>query len=122
LKAEPERVRQLQANGHSFLDQAKKAGLDTMTSAGDSVVPILTGCSIRSVRLRERLLARGINALPIIHPAVPMKAAPLRFFITSKHTEEQIRTIFAITAEELAAVAKKQSLLGRGTLAVAAHQ
>ena len=49
-----------------------------MTSAGYSVVPIMIGCSIRSVRLTERLLQRGINALPIIHPAVPMKAARLR--------------------------------------------
>jgi 8-amino-7-oxononanoate synthase len=121
LKAEPQRVRQLQENGHYFLDEAKKAGLDTMTSAGYSVVPIMIGCSIRSVRLTERLLARGINALPIIHPAVPMKAARLRFFITSKHTKEQIRTTVETTAEELAAVAKKQSLVERATLAVVAR-
>jgi 7-keto-8-aminopelargonate synthetase-like enzyme len=73
------------------------------------------------VRLTERLLARGINALPIIHPAVPMKAARLRFFITSKHTKEQIRTTIETTAEELAAVAKKQSLVERATLAVVAR-
>ncbi len=121
LKAEPQRVRQLQENGHYFLEEAKKAGLDTMTSAGYSVVPIMVGCSIRSVRLTERLLARGINALPIIHPAVPMKAARLRFFITSKHTKDQIRETVAVTAEELANVAKKQSLVERATLAVVAR-
>ena len=121
LKAEPERVRQLQENGHFFLEEAKKAGLDTMTSAGYSVVPIMIGCSIRSVRLTERLLQRGINALPIIHPAVPMKAARLRFFITSKHTQEQIRSTIAITAEELAGIAKRQSLVERATLAVVAR-
>lgn len=118
LKAEPERVQKLQENGHFFLEEAKKAGLDPMTSAGYSVVPIMIGCSIRSVRLTERLLARGINALPIIHPAVPMKAARLRFFITSKHTQDQIRSTVAIVAEELAAIAKRQSLVERATLAV----
>jgi 8-amino-7-oxononanoate synthase len=121
LKAEPERVRRLQENGHFFLEEAKKAGLDTMTSAGYSVVPIMIGCSIRSVRLTERLLQRGINALPIIHPAVPMKAARLRFFITSKHTQEQIRSTVAIVAEELAGIAKRQSLVERATLAVVAR-
>ena len=121
LVAEPQRVHQLQENGKFFLEEAKKAGLDTMTSAGYSVVPILIGCSIRSVRMTDRLLARGINALPIISPAVPMKAARLRFFITSKHTKEQIREAVAITAEELANVAKKQSLIERATLAVVAR-
>ncbi len=118
LKAEPDRVQRLRENGHFFLEEAKKAGLDTMTSAGYSVVPIMIGCSIRSVRLTERLLARGINALPIIHPAVPMKAARLRFFITSEHTQEQIRSTVEIVAAELSGIAKRQSLVERATLAV----
>jgi 7-keto-8-aminopelargonate synthetase-like enzyme len=121
LKADPERVRRLQENGQLFLHEAKKAGLDTMTSAGYSVVPIMIGCSIRAVRLTERLVQRGINALPIIHPAVPMKAARLRFFISSHHTQEQIRSTVAITAEELAGIAKRQSLVERATLAVVAR-
>jgi 8-amino-7-oxononanoate synthase len=118
LKAEPDRVQRLRENGHFFLEEAKKAGLDTMTSAGYSVVPIMIGCSIRAVRLTERLLARGINALPIIHPAVPMKAARLRFFITSEHTQEQIRSTVEIVAAELSGIAKRQSLVERATLAV----
>jgi 7-keto-8-aminopelargonate synthetase-like enzyme len=121
IKADPERVHRLRENGHLFLQEAKKAGLDTMTSAGYSVVPIMIGCSIRSVRLSERLLARGINALPIIHPAVPMKAARVRFFINSRHTPDQIRNTVAIVAEELAGIAKKQSLIERATLAVVAR-
>ncbi|MCK5550430.1 MAG: aminotransferase class I/II-fold pyridoxal phosphate-dependent enzyme [Hyphomicrobiaceae bacterium] len=121
LKAEPDRVQRLRENGHFFLEEAKKAGLDTMTSAGYSVVPIMIGCSIRSVRLTERLLARGINALPIIHPAVPMKAARVRFFITSKHTQEQIRSTVEIVAVELSGIAKRQSLVERATLAVVAR-
>lgn len=120
LKSDPDRVLKLQENGHLFLEEAKKAGLDTMTSAGYSVVPVLVGCSVRSVRLTERLMERGVNALPIIHPAVPMKAARLRFFITSKHTPDQIRETVAITAEELAAISRRQSLVERATLQVAA--
>ena len=37
------------------------------------------------------MAARGVNVQPILHPAVEEKAARLRFFITSTHTEEQIR-------------------------------
>jgi NifB/MoaA-like Fe-S oxidoreductase len=53
------------------------------------------------VQLSNDLLAAGINALPIIHPAVPEGMARLRFFITSQHTEEQIRETVAMTAEKL---------------------
>jgi len=121
LKSDPQRVAKLQANGRLFLEEAKKHGLDTMTSAGYSVVPVMVGCSVRAVRLTERLLERGINALPIIHPAVPMKAARLRFFITSKHTAAEIRGTVKIIAEELAAIAHRQSLVEKATLAVVAR-
>jgi 8-amino-7-oxononanoate synthase len=121
LKSDPARVAKLQENGRFFLEEANKAGLDTMTSAGLSVVPVMVGDPVRAVRLTDRLMERGINALPIIHPAVPMKAARIRFFITSKHTQEQIRTTIKIVAEELTNIAKRQSLMERATLAVVAR-
>src|SRR5262249_14168793 len=111
LKADPARVARLQSNGRLFLEEAERRGLDTHTSAVLAVVPVMVSCPVRAVRLTDKLLARGINALPIIHPAVPMKAARLRFFITSKHTPEQIRSTVKHVAEELANVAKRQSLV-----------
>jgi len=102
------------------LAEASRLGLDTMTSAGYAVVPIFLGCMIRAVRLTERLLEHGVNALPIIHPAVPMKAARLRFFITSKHTSEQIRSTVKLVAEELAAITRTQSVVERAAVAVSA--
>lgn len=101
LHAEPERVRRLQANGQLFLKEARAAGLDTMSSAGYSVVPVLVGDGIKAIRLTHRLFERGINALPILYPAVPMKAARVRFFITSEHTADQIRETVRIIKEEL---------------------
>jgi len=71
--------------------------------------------------LADQLLERGINALPIIHPAVPMKAARLRFFITSKHTPDQIRNTVKIVAEEVVNVVKRQSLIERASVAVVAR-
>jgi hypothetical protein len=36
-----------------------------------------------------------------MHPAVEESAARLRFFVTAKHTEQQIRTTVDAVAEEL---------------------
>jgi 8-amino-7-oxononanoate synthase len=101
LKAEPDRVARVKANGDLFLAEAKAAGLDTGTSIGYAVVPVIVGDGIKAIKMTERLLARGINALPIMYPAVPMKAARLRFFITSEHTPEQIKKTIKIVKEEL---------------------
>ncbi|PYE29234.1 8-amino-7-oxononanoate synthase [Rhizobium sp. PP-CC-3A-592] len=101
LESEPQRAAALRRNGTLFLKLAQEAGLDTGLSAGFSVVPVLVGDSLRAVQLSNDLLAAGVNALPIIHPAVPEGLARLRFFITSEHTEEQIRKTVALTAEKL---------------------
>jgi 8-amino-7-oxononanoate synthase len=99
--AEPERVATLQARGRLFLGAANAAGVDTGLSAGYSVVPAITGSSVRAGRLAEALFRRGINVQPIVYPAVPEKSARLRFFLSSTHTEEQVRTAVAALAEEL---------------------
>jgi 8-amino-7-oxononanoate synthase len=101
VKAEPERVVRLQANGKLFLTLAKNAGLDTGTSEGYAIVSVIVGDSIKAGRLSDRLLTRGLNVLPIIYPAVPLKAARFRFFITSEHTPAQIRSAVRIMREEL---------------------
>ena len=101
LIAEPERVARVKVNGDLFLTEAKAAGLDTGTSVGYAVVPVICGDGIKAIKMTERLLARGVNALPIMYPAVPMKAARLRFFITSEHTAAQIKQAVKVTKEEL---------------------
>ncbi|NLR95699.1 aminotransferase class I/II-fold pyridoxal phosphate-dependent enzyme [Rhizobium sp. P38BS-XIX] len=101
LQSEPQRTERLRRNGHLFLECAKAANLDTGLSTGYSVVPVIVGDSLRAAQLSNDLLAEGINVLPIIHPAVPEGMARLRFFITSNHTEEQIRRAVTLTAEKL---------------------
>jgi 8-amino-7-oxononanoate synthase len=56
---------------------------------------------VNAGRMADRLLARGLNVLPIIYPAVAMKAARLRFFLTSEHTPAQIREAVQTMREEL---------------------
>ncbi|MFD1694596.1 aminotransferase class I/II-fold pyridoxal phosphate-dependent enzyme [Roseibium aestuarii] len=113
MEQEPERVARLRANGALFLKLARQAGLDTGPSMGASVVPVVIGDSIHAVQLSNRLLARRINALPIIFPAVAEKSARLRFFITSEHLPEQIARAVEATAEELAALRQDSKALDR---------
>jgi 8-amino-7-oxononanoate synthase len=107
VRAEPERTERLHRNGALFLQCAKEAGLDTGLSLGFSVVPVIVGDSLRAVQLSNELLEEGVNALPIIHPAVPEGMARLRFFITCDHTEEQIRHAVEATARKLAALEQR---------------
>ena len=100
LAEEPERVARLHANTRAFLDSAKAAGLDTGLSQGFAIVPIIVGSSIAAGRLSDALYNRSINVQPILYPAVPERAARLRFFLSSEHTGEQIERTVAILAEE----------------------
>ncbi|MEU6312814.1 aminotransferase class I/II-fold pyridoxal phosphate-dependent enzyme [Streptomyces sp. NPDC047014] len=103
ITAEPERVRRLRRNAELFLGLASAAGLDTGLSSGTPIVPCLLGDSARTLRVADRLYARGIVADPIFHPAVEEGLSRLRFFLTSEHGEEEIRRAVAILAEEVAA-------------------
>ena len=101
MLAEPERVARLHANGAAFLDAARARGLDTGTSGGLAIIPVILGESLKAAMLSNRLASRGINVMPILHPAVAERHARLRFFITSEHTREDIETAVAATAEEM---------------------
>jgi 8-amino-7-oxononanoate synthase len=101
IRAEPWRAQALRERGREFLTLAQAAGIDTGSSAGLSVIPAITHSSLKAARLSEALFRRGINVQPIVHPAVPERAARLRFFICSDHTEAQIRSTVEVLAEEL---------------------
>jgi 8-amino-7-oxononanoate synthase len=117
LRREPERVRRLNDRAALFLQLAREGGLDVGGSIGASIVPIVTGSSIRAGRLAQALFRRGLNVQPILYPAVPERAARLRFFLTASHTEEQIRDAAAVLLEESCRIASEPSDLA----AVARH-
>jgi 8-amino-7-oxononanoate synthase len=98
LEAEPERVTTLRARGRQFLEEARAAGLDTGTSEGYAVVPVITRSSLKAAQWANALFDEGINVQPIFYPAVEEKAARLRFFICSTHEPAQIsETVAALT-------------------------
>jgi 8-amino-7-oxononanoate synthase len=101
LHAEPQRSQALQMRGRQFLEMARSLGLDTGLSVGLSVIPAITYSSLKAVRLSEALFRRKINVQPIVHPAVQERAARLRFFISSEHTEAQIHATVEAVSEEM---------------------
>ncbi len=101
LRADPERVTQLQENSKLFLELAKQRGFNTGMSQESPVVPVILGNSIHCLKLTKGLLDRGVNVQPILYPAVEENAARMRFFITSEHTEKQIRYTVDAMADEL---------------------
>lgn len=102
LRSDGTALERLRHNARLFLDLARAAGIDTGDSHDTPIIPCIVGDSLKTLRLSNTLLRRGINVNPIIYPAVPEDLARLRFFVTACHTEEQIRDTVAILAEELA--------------------
>jgi 7-keto-8-aminopelargonate synthetase-like enzyme len=107
MRSEPEHLRRLHHMSELFLTLAREAGLDTGDSHGTPVIPCIVGSSSAALKLSNALLRRGINANPILYPAVPEDMARLRFFVTSCHSEEQIRYTIKALAEELALLSEE---------------
>jgi 8-amino-7-oxononanoate synthase len=101
LHREPGRVERLRQMSRLFFEGARSRGWDTGTSAGLAIIPLMAGNSVRAVALSQKLFERGINVQPIIHPAVPERAARLRFFLTCEHRAEQIEETIAAIAEAM---------------------
>ena len=97
-------MRHIQHNGEFFKKRADEAGLDTGLSMGLSITPLIIGSSIKATRLSNLLFDKGVNVQPIIYPAVEERAARLRFFICTTHTEEQIDSTIKIVQDQLAKI------------------
>ena len=105
LRQEPQRVTRLRELSGLFLMLAREKGLNTGASSSDSaVIPVIVGDSLKAVRLSQTLLRQGIDALPMVYPAVPDNSARLRFFVNCTHTPEQIRFALDVVAPELEAL------------------
>ena len=110
LTSKPARVARLQERSRLFLDLANEGGLNTGMSKDSPVIPVILGNSMHCLQLSKSLYERGINVQPILHPAVEESAARLRFFITSLHTEAQIRFTVKAIVEELEKIRPSSSV------------
>jgi acyl transferase domain-containing protein/7-keto-8-aminopelargonate synthetase-like enzyme len=101
MEAHPERILRAQNNAKLFLKLLKERGIDTGMSKDSAVVPAIVGNSLLCLQLSDALKERGINVQPILYPAVEEHLARLRFFLSSLHSEEQLRKTADIVSEEL---------------------
>ena len=101
----------VQVETEAQLAGAKARGFDTGLSIGASVVPIIVGSSPATVILSHRLQDRGYNVVPIIFPGVAENQSRLRFFITSRHSPQQIDGALDAVAEELPKVMNSPSFV-----------
>ena len=105
LRKEPQRVMRLHELSGFFLMLARERGLNTGASSSFSpVIPVIVGDSLKALRLSQAILRQGIDALPMVYPAVPDNSARLRFFVNCTHTPEQIRFALDVVASELEAL------------------
>jgi 8-amino-7-oxononanoate synthase len=112
LHREPDRVERLQKNARTFHDHARRIGLNTgQGSSASAIAPVIVGDSIAAVLLSQDLFRKGINVQPVLYPAVPAKSARLRFFLTAKHSENDIKTAADMTLAGLGRVADHLRLL-----------
>lgn len=101
LRDEPQWLRRLRDNVALFLKLADDSGLNTGNSRDTGIVPIILGDSQRCLAVSQRLLTEGIDAQPILYPAVPEAASRVRFLVNANHTEEHIARAVSATVASL---------------------
>jgi 8-amino-7-oxononanoate synthase len=101
LQREPERTEDLRQRALKFRQLARAAGLKLEGDAQTPIASLIVGDDNMCMMLSRRLLAHDIYVQPIVHPAVPLKMARLRFFITRDHTEEQFKATIPVLARDL---------------------
>jgi 8-amino-7-oxononanoate synthase len=103
LARQPERVQLVRSRSQLFHDLALERGLDTGNANRDAaVIPLMTGEPKVAAYMSRYMLGRGILALPIGFPAVPRNRTRLRFFVSSRHSEDDIRAAIEAMADGLA--------------------
>jgi 8-amino-7-oxononanoate synthase len=110
MRAHPELVTTLHERSRFFLERSRALGINTGRSSESAVVPCIVGNSMHCLQLAQALRQRAINVQPILYPAVEESQARLRFFVTARHSEQQLAAAAEAVAEELAAIAPEALL------------
>jgi len=99
FKSDQSRLKSLKRNSKILLNEIKNLGYDTGNSKDTPIIPIILGESEKAMKLSKFLRFNGINALPIIYPAVKESEARIRFFVSSMHTDKNIKDTLHILRE-----------------------
>jgi 7-keto-8-aminopelargonate synthetase-like enzyme len=102
LRAEPERVAQLRRVAALFVSSCHAHGISTGTSVESAVIPVIVGSADAAMRLSALLGELGVEAPPMLPPAVPDGEARVRFFVSSAHRDDDVRRAVDALATALA--------------------
>ena len=89
MEAEPERVARLQTNVRRLRSTLRAAGVPVRDDP-TPIVPVITGDDDAALRMARYLFDRGVFALPVLSPAVPLHTSRLRITVTAAHTDAQV--------------------------------
>jgi len=92
------RQRALMENVTFFLQGLRAAGLDTGRTT-TAIIPVIVGSEERALALTKFCHERGIFAMPVLPPAVPMGTARLRLNVMATHTRSDLERALAIIVE-----------------------
>jgi 8-amino-7-oxononanoate synthase len=114
IVAEPERTATLHMNARRFYNRAQEARLATGSAVGHGIVPVLFPDLNSTIEGSDFLLKRGIYAPPIVQVGVPKGLPRIRFFISARHSSEDIDR--AVSALESFFAAKSAGAQRHATL------
>jgi len=98
LQREPERVSRLQKHTRRLIAELREVGF-RLTDTVTPIVPVLCGTEEHTLEMIAGCRERGLFAIPIFYPAVPMNAPRIRLCVTSAHSEADIDTAIGILSE-----------------------
>jgi 7-keto-8-aminopelargonate synthetase-like enzyme len=99
LEKEPERVDRLRHNADYFSSALRERNLDLGLSQSTPICPVLVPGEFQVGFASSILLQRGVYVGPVAAPGVQAGQERLRFFLTSEHTEDQLRCTADLVAE-----------------------
>lgn len=100
LHDEPTRVARLQSRARLFLQLAGQRQMDTGTGKGTPIVAWVVGSVPSALQIASGLFHRGIVVHPVQPPQTAEDRAALRFCVTSRHSEADLRQAVSAAVDE----------------------
>ncbi len=92
LQGEPGRVARLRSRAVMLRSMFAEAGFPIPPGEPTPVIPIVVGDAASALRLSSvSARQQSIDVQPMVPPAVPEQQSRLRFFVTSEHTDADLR-------------------------------
>jgi len=95
LRDEPERVARLRTNAALWKEGLDRAGFDTLRSR-TPIVPVVLPDESTTLEFAHHCRERGVFAVPVLYPAVPVRSPRLRTCVAASHSAEELQQALAV--------------------------